>query len=165
MSVYCDPKKTELGIITSKKALRVLEFLETCAGAPEPAITLLFPDCLRSLRILRGSGYARRCWTPGQDPFWCPASTRPPRDREEYIARCALGWLAARLVEAGGRLEGRQAVFPSGRTYRVCVWPGKIQPGPALAVSVTGEKPGSGDLWAEYECLKERGLGECLKRV
>ncbi|AEG15172.1 hypothetical protein Desku_1592 [Desulfofundulus kuznetsovii DSM 6115] len=164
--VLCDPKKIEPGVICSGKALAVLEFLESCGGAPEPAVALLFPrHCRKSLRILRGSGYTRRCWTPGQDPFWCPVTFPAPRTGEEYVVRCALGWLAARLVEAGGRLEGRQAVLPTGRTYRACVWPGRIPDGPVLVVSMTGEKPESGDLWAEYECLKERGLRECLKKV
>ena len=164
--MLCDPKKIEPGVICSGKALGVLEFLESCGGAPESAVALLFPRHYRkSLRVLRGSGYARRCWTPGQDPFWCPASTRPPKDREEYIARCALGWLAARLVEAGGRMEEGKAVFPSGKALRVYVWPGKIPPGPALAVSVNGEEPGAGELWVEYERLKRRGLRECLKKA
>ncbi len=165
MSVYCDPKKPETGIITSKKALRVLEFLESCAGAPEPAVSLLFPDCARFLRILRGSGYARRCWTPGQDPFWCPVSFPVPRTREEYIARCALGWLAARLVEAGGRMEKGKAVFPTGKAFQVAVWPGRLPEGPALVVSLNGERPGlkAGQFWVSGLELPEKQLRKCLK--
>lgn len=166
MSVYCDPKKIELGIITSRKALEVLSFLETCAGAPEPAVSLLFPDCARHLRILRGSGYARRCWCPGQDPFWCPVQFPAPRTREEYIARCALGWLAARLVEADGKMERGKAVFPTGKAYQVAVWPGKLPPeGPALVVSLNGEGPALKPEWlyADYKNLRERGLRECLR--
>lgn len=166
MSIYCDPKKIETGIITSRKALRVLEFLESCAGAPESAISLLFPDCARYLRILRGSGYARRCWTPGQDPFWCPAPFKVPKDREEYIARSALGWLAARLMEAGGRMDKGRAIFPNGKAYKVCVWPGKLPEGPAIVVSVNGDEPDlrPGWLYVDYKDLQERGLRECLKR-
>lgn len=165
MSVYCDPKKTELGIITSEKALRVLEFLESCAGAPEPAVSLLFPDCRRYLRILRGSGYARRCWAPGQDPIWCPVSFPVPRTEEEYAARSALGWLAARLAEAGGRMERGRAVFPSGEAFRAAVWPGRVPEGPAVVVSLTGERPGlrPGQLWASGPELRGKRLKECLK--
>lgn len=166
MSVYCDPKKIETGIIVSRKALEVLKFLESCAGAPEPAITLLSPGCACFLRILRGSGYARRCWTPGQDPFWCPVSYPVPKTREEYIARSALGWLAARLAEVGGKMERGRAVFPTGKAYQVAVWPaGKLPEGPALVVSVNGEEPDlkPGWLYADYKDLQERGLKECLK--
>lgn len=94
--ILCDPKK-ELGYIVSEKALAVLEFLETCAGAPEPAISLVFPKHYnKSLRILRGAGYVRRCWTPGQDALWVPEKYPVPNIIEEYIARCAFvrwaGW-------------------------------------------------------------------------
>lgn len=164
--IQCDPKKIELGIITSKKALEVLEFLESCAGAPEKAISLPFPDCARYLRILRGSGYARRCWCPGREPFWCPGSFSVPRTREEYIARCALGWLAARLVEAGGRIVKRRAIFPNGKAYQVAIWPGKLPEDPAIVVSLNGDEPKlrPGWLWVDYKDLQERGLKECLKR-
>jgi len=166
VSVYCDPKKVELGFIASRKALDILRFLETCAGAPEPAISLLFPDCARFLRILRGSGYARRCWCPGQDPFWCPVSFPVPKSREEYVARCALGWLAARLVEAGGRIEKGKAIFPTGKAYQVAVWPGKLPEGLTIVVSVNGEEPPDlkpGQLWVDSKDLRERGLRECLQ--
>ncbi len=166
--MYCDPKKVELGFIASKKALRVLEFLESCAGAPESAISLLFPDCARPLRILRGSGYARRCWCPGQDALWVPVQFPVPKTREEYIARCALGWLAARLVEAGGRMDRGRAVFPTGKAFQVAVWPGKLpEEGSTLMVLLNGERPPTsrqGWLYADYKDLQERGLKECLKR-
>gem|GEM_PF-1813217 len=162
--IQCDSKKVELGIIVSKKALRVLNFLEGCAGAPEPAISLIFPGCARFLRILRGSGYARRCWTPGQDALWVPVQFPVPKNREEYVARSALGWLAARLVEAGGRMDRGRAIFPNGKAYRVGIYPGAIH-GKELVLSLNGEFPDEkqdGCLYVNYQNLKERMLKECL---
>lgn len=166
--IQCDPKKVELGFIASKKAVRVLEFLESCAGAPESAVALLFPRHYRkSLRILRGSGYARRCWSPGQDALWCPVRFPVPKSREEYVARCALGWLAARLTEAGGKMDRGRAVFPGGKAYRVAVWPGKLPEGPELlVVSVNGEGPvlKRGWLYADYADLQGSDLKKVLSK-
>ncbi|MCL6559606.1 MAG: hypothetical protein K6U74_12570, partial [Firmicutes bacterium] len=111
--VLVDPVK-EPGIVCDRRAERMLAFLERCAGAPENALALLFPQHRTLLKILRGSGYARRCWKPGGEPFWCPAS-KPVPDDNSYDARCALGWLICRIYEAGGRVEGKEALFGNRR--------------------------------------------------
>ncbi|WP_051275719.1 hypothetical protein [Desulfovirgula thermocuniculi] len=164
--VSCDPEK-EQGAVFSSNALAVLDFLESCRGAPEGAVALLFPRHYRdSLRILRGAGFARRCWMPNHDPFWCPASAKPPATVEEYRERSALGWLAARLLEAGARLEGNRAVFPSGRSFQVVVWRGSGSvPNGCLAVCLGDVPPPPGaELWVFAKDLPERRLKECLYR-
>ena len=164
--VSCDPSK-EQGAVFSGKALAVLDFLESCRGAPEGAVALLFPRHYRqSLRILRGAGFVRRCWLPGHDAFWCPASARPPATPEEYRERSALGWLVARLREAGAKLEGCAAVFPSGKAFSVAVWRGSGSvPSGCLAVCLGDTAPPKGaELWVYAKDLPERRLKECLHR-
>ncbi|MGO0122223.1 hypothetical protein [Desulfothermobacter acidiphilus] len=163
--VQVDPER-EPGVLFSQKALKVLEFLEACQGAPEGAVRLLFPEhWQRSLRVLRGSGFAKRCWLPGREPFWCPSTARPPTSAREFGERCALGWLAARLKEAGGKLEGREAVFPSGQRFPVALYqPGTRVPGGSLVVSLDGREPKGALLWVAFEELAEKKLQECLRR-
>lgn len=121
MVVLVDQRKSP-GLITSARAERVLCFLESCAGASEEALALLFPFYRQALRILRGSGYALRCWKPGSEVFWCPMNKPVPTD-DTYVARCALGWLAARFVESGTELQGRVAVLKNRQSLRVYVVP------------------------------------------
>lgn len=164
--VLCDPEK-EQGAVFSGRALAVLKFLESCRGAPERAAALLFPHHYRdSLRVLRGAGFVRRCWLSGSDPFWCPASARPPSSPEEYRERSALGWLAARLREAGAKLENGAAVFPSGKSFPVAVWRGSGNvPDNCLAVCLgDAAPPKEALLWVCANDLPERRLRECMKR-
>ncbi|SFR12514.1 hypothetical protein [Desulfoscipio geothermicus] len=165
MSVICDPKPVETGIIVSSRADRVLRFLETCAGAPEKAISLVSPKHFRrSLRILRGAGYVRRCWFKGHDPLWVPVNYNVPRNKKEYLGRSALGWLAARLVEAGADFNQGIAVFPNSSKFRVVLYPpGSRSNEPMIIIALNGEKPEAGEgLWVNYDELQEKDLQKCL---
>jgi len=165
LAVLVDPRK-EPGILCDRRAERLLNFLEKCAGAPEAAVALLFPKHAVLLKVLRGAGYVRRCWKPGKEPFWCPANKPLPTD-ETYEARCALGWFVCRLYEAGGRLEGREAAFRTGRRLPLAVVPPRPKGSEGIAVLVDegslGLVPG-GWYYAVCENLKERGLRECLRK-
>jgi len=111
MPVLIDPPKPPPGILCDRRAARLLEVLKMCGGAPEGAIAVLAPARYRALlRVLRGAGFVRRCWKPGaEEAFWCPACCQPPASRD-YEARCALGWLGCRVLEAGGRIERIEGV-------------------------------------------------------
>jgi len=163
--VLADPKK-EPGIVCDRRAERLLAFLERCAGAPEGAIALLFPKYQVLLRVLRGAGYVRRCWKPGMEPFWCPAGKPVPTD-ESYEVRCALGWFICRLYEAGGRLEGREAVFRNGRRLPLAVVPPVPKGETGIAVVVGADDlrlVPQGWYYAVHKNLKERGLRACLTK-
>lgn len=166
MVVLIDELK-EPGIINSPKVLEVLEFLESCAGAPEGALAVLFPHYQQALRVLRGSGYVRRCWKPGKEPFWCPPG-KPFPDDSSYVARCALGWLAARLYEAGAKLEGRYAVFQNNYKLKVYVVPPlpikQKENGLAVLLSNDNEEIPRGWYYVEYQRLKKKLIKECLNK-
>lgn len=165
MVVLADPPK-EPGIVCDRRAGKLLAFLESCAGAPEPAVALLFPKYRVLLKVLRGAGYARRCWKPGRDPFWCPAGKPAPTD-ETYDARCALGWFACRLREAGGGLEGREAAFKTGRRLPLAVVPPEPKKGAGIAVVLDRDflpLVPQGWYYVYSEDLKKRRLKECLRK-
>jgi len=155
--ILSDTEKN-LGYIVSEKALAVLEFLESCAGAPEKAISLLFPGHYqKSLRILRGSGYARRCWTAGQDAMWIPAKFPVPDSIEEYRARGTLGWLAARLTQAGGEIKEGRAIFPGGQGFKLKISNDKI-----VFLNLNGD---GSQFYVNYKNLERMDLRQCLFSV
>lgn len=165
MAVLVDQKKSP-GLLTSSRAERVLCFLESCAGASEGALALLFPFYRQSLYILRGSGYALRCWKPGGEVFWCPVD-KPVPTVDTYLARCALGWLAARLVECGSELQGREAALKSGQRLKVYVVPPvpaeKEEPG--LAVLLGEVALPKGWYYVLAQNLTIMRLMDCVKKV
>ena len=68
--------------------------------------------------------------------YWGPLTKPLPTD-DTYEARCALGWLAARLVECGAELQGREAVLKNGQRLRVYVVPPvPIEKEPGLAILI-----------------------------
>lgn len=165
MAVLVDKRKSP-GLITSPRAERVLCFLETCAGASEEALALLFPFYQQALRIIRGSGYALRCWKPGSEVFWCPMNKPMPTD-ETYVARCALGWLAVRLAESGAELQGRVAVLKNRQRLLIYVVP---------PVPLENEEPGlaillekvilpKGWYYVSATDLPQMKLSECVRRM
>lgn len=159
--VDIDPAKPP-GILTSRRAAVVLNFLEQCAGASKDALALVFPDVTGSLRILRGTGYVRRCFLPGQEPLWVPVACPAPT-MESYVGRLALGWLACRAKEAGCVVKAGHVRFANGDIYRMAVWPGLLPEGPAVVVSVNGKIKREGDqLWTSLKKLKAANLKEAL---
>ncbi|AEG58980.1 hypothetical protein [Desulforamulus ruminis] len=165
MTVLVDQRKSP-GLITSPRAERVLCFLESCAGASEEALALLFPFYRQSLRILRGSGYALRCWKPGGEVFWCPMNKPLPTD-DTYAARCALGWLAARFAESGAELQGRVAVLKNRQRLRVYVVP-PVPPEneePGLAVLLEKVVLPKGWYSVSAAQLPKMKLSDCVRKM
>jgi len=166
LAVLVDKMKPP-GLLTSTRAEKVLTFLESCAGAPEGALALLFPFYRQALRIIRGSGYALRCWKPGEEVFWCPIVKPVPTD-DTYMARCSLGWLAARLKECDGRLQGRDAVLKNGQRLTIHVVPpapvSNHEPGLAVLLS-KGIKPPDGWYYVSAQDLRNIRLLECVKKA
>lgn len=155
------------GLLTSTRAEKVLTFLESCAGASEDALALIFPHFQQSLRILRGAGYALRCWKRDQEVFWCPLGKPLPTD-ETYEARCALGWLAARLVECGAELKGREAVFKDGQRLRVYVVPPVLQNREGIGLAVVMNRNAllpKGWFYVNIQDLYYKRLTDCLKKM
>lgn len=167
MAVLVDKIKPP-GLLTSTRAEKVLIFLESCAGAPEGALALLFPFYLQALRILRGSGYALRCWKPGEEVFWCPVNKPIPTD-DTYIARCALGWLAARLIECDAQLHGRVAKLKHGQQLTIHVVPplpnAKGEPGLAVLLNSDPRMLPSGWYYVDALELRNFRLLEAVRRA
>lgn len=164
-SLRVDVTRAAPGIVTSARALEVLEFIESCSGVPEEALAVLFHKSRLLLGKLRGAGMIYRAWI-GDEVLWLPVSAPPPRGAHHFRRTAAVGWLATRLKEAGGRYEKGSAVFPNGAYFRVALVPPAPQ-GPCLAVMM---KSGSvlldrGSVCVFWEDLKVRAIKECLKAV
>lgn len=160
--ISVDPAKPP-GVLTSRRAAAVLDFLEQCAGASENALALVFPDAAACLKILRGTGYVRRCFLPGQEPLWVPVASPVPT-KETYMGRLALGWLACRAREAGCKVSAGYIKFPGGQVYKMAWWPGVLPDCPAVVVSVNGKTlKGGGQLWwTTLERLRTLKLKDAL---
>lgn len=153
------------GILMSRHALAVLEFIESCGGAPEEALALLFRRSKLLLGKLKGAGMVYRAWV-GDTVLWMPAGASPPRDMDHFRRMAAVGWLAARLKEAGGRYEKGSANFPNGAVFRVALVPPAPRE-PCLAVFMKSEKVHlqKGSVWVSREDLRAHGIRDCLKPV
>ncbi|MCL5057372.1 MAG: hypothetical protein M1130_05125 [Actinobacteria bacterium] len=164
-SVYVDITCARPGIVTSRHALAVLEFIESCGGAPDDALALLFRRSRLLLAKLRGAGMIYRARAGGM-VLWLPAGVSPPLGAEHFRRMAAVGWLAARLKEAGGRYEKGSAIFPNGAAFPVALVPPTPQ-GHCLAVMM---EPGKvflekGSVSVFWEDLRVAAIKECLRAV
>lgn len=152
------------GLLVSPRALALLEFLEECGGAPPEACRLLWPDAPDRFRRAFAAGFTT--WASlGSRLLWLPRAHRV-RGPRGFARQEALGWLAARLREAGGGLRGGQAVFPSRTALPVAVVPPDPVPtGPAVVVAADGMEPRvpRRSLWCTLEDLRDKPLRECLR--
>lgn len=162
--VIVDYTRAGPGIVTSKHALALLEFLEVCGGAPEDALALVFHKSRQLLGKLRGAGmvYPARA---DRYVLWLPVGTPAP-DTNLFFCRVAVGWLAVRLKESGGRYEKGKAVFPNGAAFNVALVPPAPR-GPCLAVAMRPEKVHlhKGSILVNWENLRVKSIRECLKPV
>ncbi len=163
--VIVDYTRAGPGMVTSRHALALLEFIESCGGAPEGALALLFRQSRLLTGKLRGAGMIYRV-RAGKMALWLPAHIPPPSNVELFLRRAAVGWLAARLKESGGRYEKGNAVFPNGAVFPVELVP-PAPPGPCLAVVMKPEKVflQKGSVWLLWEDLRDKSIRECLKSV
>lgn len=152
------------GLLVSPRALALVEFLEESAGAPPESCRLLWPDAEERFRRAYGAGFAALARL-GARELWLPREHRV-RSPRGFIRQEALGWLAARLREAGGVLKGGQAVFPNRAALPVAVVPPDPVPAePSVVVVTDGTEPRirRGSLWCVLEDLRQRPLRECLR--
>jgi hypothetical protein len=160
------------GLVTSERALRVLEFLEACGGAPEEALLLLDPHrpdrTRKSLASLRAGGWAYRARLDGE-MLWLPRGADPPRTELEFRRQSVIGWLAARLAEAGGAYAAGAAVFSNRQAFpALVVPPDRPGRGSVLAVLLDCASPDglpAGSLWVRAEDLRVERLERCLRRA
>lgn len=156
------------GLVTSERALRVLELLEAAGGAPESALGILYRDAPKRLRSLRAGGWAYRARLGGET-LWLPRSANPPGTELEYRRQAAIGWLAARLAEAGGIYAAGAASFPNRQSFPVAVLPPDKAPSkPCLAVLLDNTTPqglATGSLWCRADALAAQRLEQCLRRA
>jgi hypothetical protein len=152
------------GLLVSSRALALVEFLEESGGAPPAACRLLWPDADDRFRRAYGAGFA--AWASlGSRLLWLPRVHRV-RGPRGFARQEALGWLAARLREAGGAFRGGQAVFPSRAALPVAVIPPDAPPAePSVVVVTDGTEPHirRGSPWCTLEDLRDRPLRECLQ--
>lgn len=152
------------GLLTSPRALALLEFLEESGGAPPEACRLLWPDARDRFRRAYMAGFAVLARL-GARELWLPREHRV-RSPRAFVRQETLGWFAARLREAGGGLKGGQAVFPNRTSLPVAVVPpDPIPAGPAVVVAADGTEPRvpRGSLWCVLDDLRIKPLRECLR--
>ncbi|HUW65839.1 MAG TPA: hypothetical protein VMW83_14325 [Spirochaetia bacterium] len=150
------------GVLTSGRAQAALAFLEACGGASEAAVRLVASDAAGCLKVLRTTGFARRCFLPGQEALYVPAGVTPPTPAT-YLGTVAMGWVAARAVEAGLAVTAGHIEMRSGEVYRICPWPASALPAGRLLLVVTGGPPPPAEyLCAAYADLRTRGLRKVL---
>lgn len=164
-AVHIETTRARPGIVTSRHALAVLEFIESCGGAPDEALALLFRRSRLLLAKLRGAGMVYRV-RAGGTVLWLPAGSSPPLGAEHFRRMAAVGWLAARLQEAGGRYERGSAIFPNGAAFPVALVPPPPQ-GHCLAVMM---EPGKvtlqkGSVSVFWEDLRVAAIKDCLRAV
>jgi len=72
-----------------------------------------------------------------------------------------------RLAEAGGRIKGKYAVFPTGKEYELMIYQQGKETRDKLVIILDSELPDiqTGSLYVIYAELKERGLRNCLKKI
>lgn len=163
--VIVDYTRAAPGIVTSRHALAVLEFIESCGGVPEDALALLFRRSKLLLGKLRGGGMVYRA-RAGDTVLWMTVGTSPPPDTDHFWRKVAVGWLASRLKEAGGRYEKGSAIFPNGSVFQIALVPPAPRE-PCLAVLMKSEKVNlqKGSVWVFWEDLRAHGIRDCLKPV
>lgn len=152
------------GLLVSSRALALVEFLEESGGAPPEACRLLWPDALGRFRRARAAGFAALARL-GARELWLPREHRV-RGVRGFARQEALGWLAARLREAGGAFRDGRAVFPNRTSLLVAVVPSDPIPvEPAAVVVAGGMEPRipRGLLWCTLDDLRDRPLRECLR--
>lgn len=163
--VLVDYTRAAPGIVTSRRALAVLELIESCGGVPEEALAVLFRKSRLLLGKLRGAGMIYRVRVKNS-ALWLPVSVPPPVNADLFIRQAAVGWLAVRLKESGGQYEGGNAVFPNGTVFPVTLVPPAPRE-PCLAVVLKPEKVflQGGSVWLFWQDLRAHGIRECLKPV
>jgi len=167
MSANCvivDRTHASKGIITSRRAAEMLEFIESCGGAPEGALSITFRKSLQLIGKLRGAGMIYRA-KADKETLWLPVDVPAPV-YEQFLKISAVGWLAARLKESGGAYKDGNAIFPTGRVFPVSIVPPSPR-GVCLAVII---KPGKtslekGSVWVAKQDLVVRNIKECLKAI
>lgn len=113
------------GIVTSKRAAEILSFLREVGPSPEEALIIAFgPKAKKALEHLRKAGYAELVRRNGIE-FW--TADKRAFDAQEQLV---ISWFSARLIEAGGRVIDKVAVFPKGQAFEIEVVEDKIFTGP-----------------------------------
>lgn len=162
LHIVVDHTRVAPGIVTSLKAMEMLRFIESCCGVPEEALSLIFRKSRQLLAKLRGAGMIYRVKGGGK-AIWLPRDVPPPGAADVFMQRIAVGWLAARLVETGGRYENGLAVFPNGTAFRVAVVP-PLPTETCLAVFVAEKAQlNKGSVWVMLDELQRQSLRDCLK--
>lgn len=150
------------GVLTSRRAQAVLEFLEACGGASLAAVQVVASDAAGSLKVLRTTGFGRRCFLPGQEALYVPVGVAPPSPAA-YLGQVAVGWAAARAMEAGLAVAAGNLKMPNGEVYRICPWPAPVLPAGRLLLVITGGPPPLGEnLCAAYADLRSGSLRKAL---
>lgn len=152
------------GLLVSPRALSLVEFLEECGGASPDACHVLWADATERFRRAFAAGFAT--WALlGIQVLWLPRQHRVRAPRA-FVKQEALGWLAARLREAGGRLRDGRAVFPNRTALPVAVVPPDAPPTePSVVVVTDSTEPRvrRGSLWCALTDLRDKPLRECLR--
>lgn len=113
------------GVVTSQRAAELLAFLRQIGPSPEEALEVAFgPRTKRALEHLKRAGYVELVRRNGIE-FW--TADKRAFDTQEQLA---LSWFSARLLEAGGRIVDKVAVFPKGQAFEIEVEGDRVFTGP-----------------------------------
>jgi len=138
------------GFIYSATQVEIFQFLERVGPCPTPALAVLFGKRVeRHLFHLRKQGYIYNL-TLNEIEFWIPQDYgRFNPHRQEVMA-----WFAARMIEAGGTIDGKVGASPSGAV--MLLTPGRDR----MVIESDGRK---------YEAalvdLLTKPMRECLRTV
>ncbi len=163
LKITVDHTQAAPGIITSQRALDMLNMIESCGGVTEDALAAAYRKSRQLLSKLRGAGAVYRV-VAGENVLWMPTGVLPPNDYGGFERKLAVGWLAVRMVESGGHYENGSAVFPNGAAFRVEVAP-PLPTDTCLAIFLVAEKVhlGKGSIWVILDELRRKTLKECLR--
>lgn len=150
----------------------VLYHLRTSGGMTMPALGVLFGHTARKLiRKLLQREKVKVSEMSGIRLFMT-VSTPYPKTEESFYRRVALGWLYARVIEAGCKWKNGiipEVIFRNGDGFRVA-WRGKTGLNRGLFLALLprdGRKPRElppGSLIIYSDDLREKGLREALTR-
>ena len=115
----------------------------------------------KAVRALHAAGYASLRRVGGVE-FVVPSGFPPFHPGRQL----AFAWFVARLVEAGGQIEGNLARFPKGTPRPVMVVPPDtgVLPGCVVVLRDKGKLPAGAAYWCRAEELKTLPLSRCLRK-
>jgi hypothetical protein len=138
------------GFIYSETQVELFRFLERVGPCPTPALAVIFGKRVeKHLFRLRQQGYIYNL-TLNEIVFWIPQDYGRFNPRQQEV----MAWFAARMIEAGGTIDGKVGVSPSGAVMLLTPDRGR------MIIDSDGRK-----FEAALVDLRTKPMKECLRTV